>query len=65
MKPIHISIIASLIGLLVIAAAPEEKREGGGKGEAKVDYVRSIVPGVTRGDVENASVEHRYTIQPR
>lgn len=36
-----------------------------GEGEAKVDYVRSIVPGVTRGDVENASVEHRYTIQPR
>ncbi len=33
--------------------------------EAKVDYVRSIVPGVTRVDMENASVEHSYTLKPR
>jgi hypothetical protein len=33
--------------------------------EAKVDYVRSIVPGVTRADLENASVEHSYKIKPR
>jgi len=31
-KPIYISIIVSLIGLLVIAAAPEEKRKGAGQG---------------------------------
>ncbi|MBK8093499.1 MAG: metallophosphoesterase [Verrucomicrobiaceae bacterium] len=30
--------------------------------EAKVDYVRSIVPGVTRSDLENGAVEHSYTI---
>jgi len=33
--------------------------------EAKVDYVRSIVPSVTRADLENASVEHSYKIKPR
>ena len=33
--------------------------------EANVDYVRSIVPGVTKDDVPNASVQHSYTIQPR
>lgn len=33
--------------------------------EAKVDYVRSIVPGVTRTDSENAAVEHTYTVRPR
>ncbi len=32
---------------------------------AKVDYVRSIVPGVTRADFENAAVEHTYTVRPR
>jgi len=32
---------------------------------AKVDYVRSIVPGVTRTDLENSAVEHSYTIQLR
>jgi hypothetical protein len=35
------------------------------EGEAKVDYVRSIVPGVTRSNMPNASVEHSYTIKPR
>ena len=33
--------------------------------EAKVDYVRSIVPSVTRDDQPNASVEHSYTITPQ
>jgi hypothetical protein len=33
--------------------------------EAKVDYVRSIVPGVTRADLLNASVEHSYKIRSR
>ena len=32
---------------------------------ATVDYVRSIVPGITRADLENGSVEHSYTVQPR
>jgi predicted phosphodiesterase len=36
-----------------------------GEKEAKVDYVRSIVSGVTRSDMPNASVEHTYTIKPR
>ena len=31
--------------------------------EATVDYVRSIVPGVTRGDLENGAVEHSYTVR--
>ena len=35
-----------------------------GEKEAKVAYVRSIVPDVTRADMENASVEHSYTIKP-
>lgn len=33
--------------------------------EAKVDYVRSIVPVVTRADLENGAVEHSYTVKPR
>ena len=33
--------------------------------EAKVDYVRSIVPGVTRADLGNGVVEHSYAVQPR
>lgn len=33
--------------------------------EAKVDYVRSIVPGVTRGGMENGALEHSYSIKPR
>lgn len=33
--------------------------------EAKVDYVRSIVPGVTRTELENGEVEHSYTVRPR
>jgi predicted phosphodiesterase len=33
--------------------------------EAKVDYVRSIVPGVTRADLENGVVEHSYTIKAK
>ena len=32
---------------------------------AKVDYVRSIVPGVTRSGMTNGSVEHSYRILPR
>jgi len=28
-----------------------------------VDYVRSIVPGVTRSDLENGAVEHSYVVQ--
>ncbi len=31
--------------------------------EAKVDYVRSIVPGVTRSDLENGGVEHSYMVR--
>jgi predicted phosphodiesterase len=34
-------------------------------GGARVDYVRSIVPGVTRSDLENGAVEHSYTVRPR
>ncbi len=34
-------------------------------GEARVDYVRSIVPGVTRAELENGAVEHHYTIRAR
>ncbi len=34
-----------------------------GPAEAKVDYVRSIVPGVTRDDLPNASVQHSYTLK--
>ncbi|MBX7209186.1 MAG: metallophosphoesterase family protein [Verrucomicrobiaceae bacterium] len=33
--------------------------------DAKVDYVRSIVPGVTRADTENGTVEHSYSVRPR
>ena len=33
--------------------------------EAKVDYVRSIVPGVTRDNLANGTVEHSYVILPR
>lgn len=33
--------------------------------DAKVDYVRSIVPDVTRSDLDNGAVEHSYTVQPR
>ncbi len=33
--------------------------------EAKVDYVRSIAPGVTRSEMANAAVEHSYTLMPR
>ncbi len=33
--------------------------------EAKVDYVRSIVPSVTRADLENGAVEHSYTVKSR
>ena len=36
-----------------------------GESEANVDYVRSIVPGVTRADLENGAVEHSYTIKYR
>lgn len=32
--------------------------------EAKVEYVRSIVPGVTHSDLRNAAVEHSYTARP-
>ncbi len=34
MKPIHISLVIALLGMLVIAAAPEQKPKGGGKGGA-------------------------------
>lgn len=33
--------------------------------EARVDYVRSIVPGVTRDSMANGTVEHAYTVAPR
>lgn len=33
--------------------------------EAKVDYVRSIVPVVTRSDLENGAVEHGYIVRPK
>jgi len=33
--------------------------------QASVEYVRSIVPGVTKDQVGNASVAHRYVVQPR
>ncbi len=33
--------------------------------QAKVEYVRSAVPGVTRADAVNEKVEHSYVIKPR
>ncbi len=36
-----------------------------GPKEAKVDYVRAIVPGVTRDSMSNGTVEHSYVIQAR
>ncbi|MFO1484301.1 MAG: metallophosphoesterase [Verrucomicrobiaceae bacterium] len=33
--------------------------------QAKVDYVRSIVPGVTRDNIANGAEEHSYVIKPR
>lgn len=33
--------------------------------EARVDYVRSIVPGVTRTDLENGTSEHSYSVPGR
>ena len=33
--------------------------------EARLDYVRSIVPGVTKGSLANGEVEHSYTLRPR
>lgn len=33
--------------------------------EAAVDYVRSIVPGITRDQMANGTVEHRYVVTPR
>lgn len=36
-----------------------------GPEEARVDYVRSMVPGVTRDDLANGSVEHSYTLRRR
>jgi predicted phosphodiesterase len=32
---------------------------------ATIDYVRSIVPGVTRDDLKNSAVEHSYKVQAR
>lgn len=32
---------------------------------ATIDYVRSIVPGVTRDDLKNGAVEHSYTVPAR
>lgn len=32
---------------------------------ATIDYVRSIVPGVTRDDLKNGAVEHSYKVQAR
>ncbi len=36
-----------------------------GPDETAVEYVRSIVPGVTRDDLPNAAVEHRYALRRR
>ncbi|WP_395744198.1 metallophosphoesterase family protein [Prosthecobacter sp.] len=33
-------------------------------GEARVEYVRSIVPGVTRDEIPNGNVEHSYSLKP-
>jgi len=33
--------------------------------QAVVEYVRSAVPGITRSEVTNGAVDHRYTIAPR
>lgn len=33
--------------------------------ETKVDYVRSIVPGVTKDDLPNGAVEHSYSLRSR
>jgi predicted phosphodiesterase len=49
----------------VILGSSGHLRVAVGASEAKVDYVRSIVPGVTRADFENGAVEHSYTVQPR
>lgn len=34
------------------------------EGQARVDYVRSIVPGITRSSLENGTVEHSYILKP-
>jgi hypothetical protein len=33
--------------------------------EAKVDYVRSIVPGVTNADLDNGAIQNSYKVRPR
>jgi len=33
--------------------------------KATVDYVRAIVPGITRDDLKNGTVQHSYTVRPR
>jgi len=33
--------------------------------EASIDYVRSIVPGVTRDEVTNGSIGHHYTVSAK
>ncbi len=49
----------------VILGSAGHVRVTGSENEAQVDYVRSIVPGVTRSDLENGAVEHSYMIKPR
>ena len=33
--------------------------------KATVDYVRSVIPGMRKANVENGEVEHSYVIRPR
>lgn len=49
----------------VILGSSGHLRVEASAGEARVDYVRSIVPGVTRATLDNGTVEHSYTIRPR
>jgi predicted phosphodiesterase len=49
----------------VILGSSGHLRVSIGASEAKVDYVRSIVPGVTRADLANGTVEHSYTVLRR
>ncbi len=47
----------------VILGSSGHLRITAGADEAKVEYVRSIVSGVTRSDLENGAVEHSYAVR--
>ena len=49
----------------VILGSSGHLRVNVGATEARVDYVRSIVPGVTRDEIANGTVVHSYVLRPR